>query len=383
MSRMTKVSTTQTPSTTKPLLGHNTKGKLDSLPHLIDLFDESVCESAEPNLLHLKELKSLKPHLGSSTNLFELPKPTKTSAPNQPWEPFCLRTKKTNIEDPNKVKVVNPNPHSTICNPEPEPSFVLDTTNPQSQPVHSPAMCSLPEKSSQDVDESHLSDSTGTTTNVNETFSLDASCDHLLHLDSPSLSSELLLQDNSIVENTETESVPDFEDLLQLDSTSVLSQETSSIEIEHVSESEGQKLDNANLSPIDIFFEHHDYEVFLLQKEIDAPYDNLSHQENHVCEKQGQDEFFIHATNLSHNFASPQFMAQHSCEDLKPTDTSSTFSTFTQVSSDHTSNQICAHNSMETQYNQSQYPTLLKQLCAHNPFASQVSQANLSNSLTS
>ena len=86
MSRMTKVSTTQTPSTTKPLLGHNTKGKLDSLPHLIDLFDESVCESAEPTLLHLKELKSLKPHLGSSTNLFELPKPTKTSAPNQPWE---------------------------------------------------------------------------------------------------------------------------------------------------------------------------------------------------------------------------------------------------------------------------------------------------------
>ena len=48
--------TTQTPSTTKPLVGHNTKGKLDSIPHHIDLFDESVCESAEANLLHLKEL---------------------------------------------------------------------------------------------------------------------------------------------------------------------------------------------------------------------------------------------------------------------------------------------------------------------------------------
>ena len=44
MSRMTKV------PTTKPLLGHNTKSKLDSLPHLINLFDESVHESAEENL---------------------------------------------------------------------------------------------------------------------------------------------------------------------------------------------------------------------------------------------------------------------------------------------------------------------------------------------
>ena len=99
MSRMTKVPTTQTPSKTKPLLGHNTKSKLDSLPHLIDLFNESVCESAEANPLHLKELKSLKSHVGSCTNLFELPKPTKTSTPNQPWEGFCLRTNKTNIED--------------------------------------------------------------------------------------------------------------------------------------------------------------------------------------------------------------------------------------------------------------------------------------------
>ena len=195
----------------------------------------------------------------------------------------------------------------------------------------------------------------------------------------PSLSSEL--QDNSIVENTETESVPDFEDLVQLDSTSVSSQDTSSIEIEFVSESEGQ-LDNVNPSPTDIFFEHHDYELFLLQKEIDA-YDNLSCQENHVSEKQGQDEIFVHATNLCHNFALPQFMAQHNCGNLKPTDTSSTFSTFTQASCEHTSNQICAHNSMATQCNQSQYRALLKQICAHNPYASHVSQANLSNSLTS
>ena len=105
------------------------------------------------------------------------------------------------------------------------------------------------------MDESHLSDSTSTTTNLNETFSLDTSCDNLLHLDSPNLSSEL--QDTSIVESIEPESVPNFEELLQLDSTSVSSQDTSSIEIEFVSESEGQ-LDNAKLSPTDIFLEQHD-----------------------------------------------------------------------------------------------------------------------------
>ena len=76
-------------------------------------------------------------------------------------------------------------------------------------------------------------------------------------------------------------------------------------------------------------------------------------------------------------------MAQHNCEDLKSTATPSTFSTFTQASSDHTSNQICAHKPMTTECNQSQYLTLLKQHLAHNPSASQVSQANLSNSLTS
>ena len=41
--------------------------------------------------------------------------------------------------------------------------------------------------------------------------------------------------------------------------------------------------------------------------------------------KQGQDDFLIHATDLSHYFALPQFMAQHNCEDRKPIDTPSTF----------------------------------------------------------
>ena len=76
-------------------------------------------------------------------------------------------------------------------------------------------------------------------------------------------------------------------------------------------------------------------------------------------------------------------MAQHNCEDLKPIDTPSTFSAFTKASRDHTSNQICAHNPMATQCNQSQYLTLLKQICVHSPSASQVSQTNLSNFFTS
>ena len=80
----------------------------------------------------------------------------------------------------------------------------------------------------QDVDKSHLSVSTSTTTYLNDMCSLDTSCNHLLHFDSPSHSSKL--QGNSIVGSTEPESVPDSEDLLQLDSTSVSSQDTSSIE---------------------------------------------------------------------------------------------------------------------------------------------------------
>ena len=116
------------------------------------------------------------------------------------------------------------------------------------------------------------------------------------HLDSPSLSSEL--QDNSIVESTEPESAPDSENLLQLDSASVSSQNTSSIEIEFLPEFDGQ-LDHVNLSATDVFFEHHDHQLFLLQKDLDAPYDNLNHQDTHIYRKQNQDDILIHVTNLS------------------------------------------------------------------------------------
>ena len=82
MFRMTKMPTTPTPSTTKLLPTHTSrsKTKLVSLSHCSDLFDESVSKSAEQNLLHLDELKSSPSSLfQSSSNPFELPKPTKTS----------------------------------------------------------------------------------------------------------------------------------------------------------------------------------------------------------------------------------------------------------------------------------------------------------------
>ena len=194
------------------------------------------------------------------------------------------------------------------------------------------------------MDKSHLSDSANTTTHLNKTSSLDTSCDHLLHLDTLSLSSEL--QDTSSVESVEIEFVPDFE----------------------------EPLESNNFSLTDIISVQYDHDLFLLNQEIDTPSDHLNHPDIHVCEKQGQDKFLIHATDLSHNFALPQFMAQHICEDLKPIDTPSTFSTFTQASTDHTSNPICAHIPMAYQCNRSQYLTLLKQICAHNPSASKLTK---------
>ena len=81
-------------------------------------------------------------------------------------------------------------------------------------------------------------DSTSTTTSINKTCLLNTSCDHQLHLDHPNTSPEL--QDHSIVESAEHESILDSEDLLQLDSISVSSQATYSIETE------------TNLSPTDV-----------------------------------------------------------------------------------------------------------------------------------
>ena len=141
-------------------------------------------------------------------------------------------------------------------------------------------------------------------------------------MDSLSLSSEL--QDNSSVDRVEIELLP---------------------------ESEGQ-LYPTNLSATDVFSAHHEYELFLLQKEFDAPSDNVIHHDIHNWEN--QDDILIHATNLSNTFALPQFMAQHNCGYQDPTNDPRAVPTTSQASCDHTLKPKCAHNPMVTQCNQSQ-----------------------------
>ena len=175
----------------------------------------------------------------------------------------------------------------------------------------------------------------------------------MLHLESPSHSSEP--QDTSNVE---------------------------SIVIEFIRESE-EPLESNKFSPTDVFSVQHDYDLFLLNQEVDTPSENLNHQYTHVCEKQGQDDFLIHATDLRHDFDLPQFMAQHNCEDLNPTDYPSTVPTALEASSDHIFNPKGAHNQMATQCNQSKYLTSLNKICAHNPSSTQNNQVSLSNSLAS
>ena len=62
--------------------------------------------------------------------------------------------------------------------------------------------------------------------------------------------------------------------------------------------------------------------------------------------------------NFNHNFALPQLMAQHNYEDMEHTDAPTTVPTVFQASSDHAFSPKCAHNPLETQFNQSQYPNL-------------------------
>ena len=87
-------------------------------------------------------------------------------------------------------------------------------------------------------------------------------------------------------------------------------------------------MDHTKHSPTDVFFEHHDYELFLLQNEFDAPNDNLNHHDMHNWEN--QDDI------LSKTFALPQFMVQHNCEDQEPSDDPSAVPTASQDSCDHT-----------------------------------------------
>ena len=80
--------------------------------------------------------------------------------------------------------------------------------------------------------------------------------------------------------------------------------------------------------------------------------------------------------------ALPQFLRNHHCDDLDPTDTPSAVPTAHQASSDDTYNPKCTHSLMETQCNHSQYPILMKQNCTHNPSTSQVSKSYYPNPVT-
>ena len=229
------------------------------------------------------------------------------------------------------------------------PQIIPGTSLPNSTSHPSPA----PMKSSIHLELTPCA-STSTPNSMNKTCVLNTSCDHQLHLDHPSISPEQ--QDHSIVGSAEPQSILVSEDLHQLGSISVSSQATCSIETE------------TNLSPTDVFFGHHEYEMFLLQKEIDAPHDNLNHHVLYDDEEQDQDVILTHATILSHTFALPQFMDQHNCEDQEPTDTPSTIPTAFQVSCDHTLHPECTHNLMAIQCNQYPNPnhnSALAQYLAH------------------
>ena len=84
-------------------------------------------------------------------------------------------------------------------------------------------------------------------------------------------------------------------------------------------------------------------------------------------------------THQRYVFARVNQSKHHTCDDLDPTDTPSEVPTTLQAPSDDTYNPKCTHSLMETQYNHSQYPILMKQNCTHNPSTSQVSKSYHAN----
>ena len=74
---------------------------------------------------------------------------------------------------------------------------------------------------------------------------------------------------------------------------------------------------------------------------------------------------------LNHNLSLSQFLAHHNSEDLDPTESSSAVPAAIKAPSHDTYSPKSAPNQMDTQCNQSQYPTLMKQICTHNPSTGQ------------
>ena len=84
-------------------------------------------------------------------------------------------------------------------------------------------------------------------------------------------------------------------------------------------------------------------------------------------------------THQGYVFARVNQSKHHNCDELDPTDTPSEVPTDLQAPSDDTYNPKCTHSLMETQYNHSQYPILMKQNCTHNPSTNQVSKSYHAN----
>ena len=123
-----------------------------------------------------------------------------------------------------RVKVVKPKPTNT---PIKVPTAIQTSgNNPNDTPITVPTIIQTsvikkgikPVEPPQNVATSHLEDPISTTTNLDEACPLDTSCDHLLHLDSPSLSPEL--QYNSSVDSVDTWIHPVFH--LNYNTTQVL-----------------------------------------------------------------------------------------------------------------------------------------------------------------
>ena len=119
--------------------------------------------------------------------------------------------------------MVNPKPTDT---PIKVPTAIQTSgNNPNDTPITVPTTIQISDikkgiksdEPPQNVATSHLKDPISTTTNFDEACPLDKSCDHLHHLDTPSISSEL--QDNSSVDSVEIELHPESEG--QLDHTNV------------------------------------------------------------------------------------------------------------------------------------------------------------------
>ena len=184
------------------------------------------------------------------------------------------------------------------------PQVIPGTSLPNSTSPPSPA----PMKSSIHLELTPC-DSTSTSTSMNKTCLLNTLCDHQLHLDHTSSSSEL--QDHSIVGSAEPESILDSEHLLQLDSISVSPQATCYFETEFLPEFKGQ-LDDINQEPTDT--------PSTIPTTFQSPRDVTYNGE---CTRNPMAIQCNQYPNPSHNSTLQQLLAHHNYEDLDPTDTPS------------------------------------------------------------